>query len=290
MRVRPWIFLILMGAFLALPSARGDQLILKNGKEFSGKLVRADSDVVEFRIQGKVETFSAGEVAQIVFKEPELVTPPAGRSISTPAAGSAPRTEPSGNPEAGRVVEAPSPAIAPAVQSSGPSVTLPAGTSVQVRTTEEINTDSSKAGDAFSATLAQPLKLGSEELAPAGSEVKGQIAWSEESGAFSGQSELILELVEIKIREKTYTLRTSDYMEVGASKGKRTAATVGGAAAVGAVIGAILGGGKGAAIGAGTGAAVGTGVQVLTRGQTLKVPAETLLEFKLQHPLTIDLP
>jgi len=159
-----------------------------------------------------------------------------------------------------------------------------------IRTAEEIDTDRHKVGDVFNATLAQPLKLGNEELAPVGSEIKGHIAWSRESGTFSGQSELILELVEIRVHDRTYALRTSDYMEAGASRGKRSAATIGGAAAVGAVIGAIVGGGKGAAIGAGTGAAVGTGVQVLTRGQTLKVPAETMLEFKLQQPLTIDLP
>ena len=56
------------------------------------------------------------------------------------------------------------------------------------------------------------------------------------------------------------------------------------------MIGAIAGGGKGAAIGAATGAAVGTGVRVLTKGETLKVPPETLLEFKLQRPLTIEVP
>ncbi len=63
----------------------------------------------------------------------------------------------------------------------------------------------------------------------------------------------------------------------------------GGGAALGAIIGAIAGGGKGAAVGAATGAAAGTGVQILTKGETLKVPAETILEFKLESPLVITL-
>jgi hypothetical protein len=35
---------------------------------------------------------------------------------------------------------------------------------------------------------------------------------------------------------------------------------------------------------------VGAGVQVLTRGQRIKVPTETMLTFKLQLPLTIEVP
>jgi len=67
-------------------------------------------------------------------------------------------------------------------------------------------------------------------------------------------------------------LRTSDYSEAGASRGNRTAATVGGGAALGAIIGAIAGGGTGAAVGAASGAAVGTGVQIMTKGQVIRIP------------------
>jgi hypothetical protein len=65
---------------------------------------------------------------------------------------------------------------------------------------------------------------------------------------------------------------------------------VGGGAALGAIIGAIAGGGTGAAVGAASGAAVGTGVQVMTRGQVLRIPAETILEFRLQSPLEVVVP
>jgi len=82
-------------------------------------------------------------------------------------------------------------------------------------------------------------------------------------------------------------VRTTDYKEIGANRANRTATTVGGTAALGAIIGAIAGGGTGAAVGAASGAAVGTGVQVMTKGQVLKIPAETILEFRLQSPLTI---
>jgi hypothetical protein len=65
----------------------------------------------------------------------------------------------------------------------------------------------------------------------------------------------------------------------------RTGKYIGGGALLGAIIGGIAGGGKGAAIGAGAGAAAGAGAQVLTRGREVKIPAETLLTFRLQEPM-----
>jgi hypothetical protein len=44
---------------------------------------------------------------------------------------------------------------------------------------------------------------------------------------------------------------------------------------------------KGAAIGAGTGAGVGAGSEVITKGDQVKIPSETLLEFTLQQSATI---
>jgi hypothetical protein len=132
--------------------------------------------------------------------------------------------------------------------------------------------------------------LGDQTIFARGTLVRGRIAISKESGRIAGQSQLVLELTEIDPNGRTYTLQTTDYTEVGSSRGQRTAATVGGTAALGAIIGAIAGGGKGAAVGAASGAAVGTGVQVLTKGQTLKIPAETVLEFHLQSPLNVSQP
>ena len=289
MKHRLLVMAIVLAIAVPASIALGDQLIMKDGKEYSGKLVRADANVVEFRIQGKVESFNIGDVAQIVFKAPEIVSPPTGRSVSTPTPASIPRVSSSKNPPAERDLQS-SPAAAGQATGTLPSVTLPAGTPITIRMAEDVDTDRNQAGDVFNATLAEPLTLGDQVIAPVGSEVKGDVAYARDSGTFTGQSELILELNELRVGNRTYQLRTSDYSETGPSRGKRTAATVGGAAAVGAVIGGIIGGGKGAAIGAGTGAGVGAGVQVLTRGQRIKVPTETMLTFKLQSPLTIEVP
>jgi len=71
-------------------------------------------------------------------------------------------------------------------------------------------------------------------------------------------------------------------------EGGNTAKKVVGGAGLGALIGGIAGGGKGAGIGALAGAGAGTVVASTKKGQQVSVPSETLLEFRLEHP--VDLP
>lgn len=65
--------------------------------------------------------------------------------------------------------------------------------------------------------------------------------------------------------------------------------TIGGAAA-GTIIGAIAGGGKGAGIGAAVGGGAGAGSEIVTKGDQVKVPSETLLDFTLQQDVSITRP
>jgi hypothetical protein len=108
-------------------------------------------------------------------------------------------------------------------------------------------------------------------------------------GRFRGTSDLVLDLVSVSIEGQQYGLDVSDISMKGHSGvggNKRTGEFMGGGAAVGAIIGAIAGGGKGAAIGAGSGAGAGAVTQILTKG-SIKVPAETILTFKLDSGLKV---
>jgi outer membrane lipoprotein SlyB len=98
-------------------------------------------------------------------------------------------------------------------------------------------------------------------------------------------------LQSVKVGERRYTVSTQDLGQKGEGSlgaNRKTAEMVGGGAALGTLIGAIAGHGKGAAIGAAAGAAAGAGAQVLTRGKTVKVPAESTLRFKLDKPLHLN--
>ena len=101
---------------------------------------------------------------------------------------------------------------------------------------------------------------------------------------------MVLDVHSITVDGRKYLVSTTDLTEdsdTGIGTNKRTAATIGGGAAVGTVIGAIAGGGKGAAIGGLIGAAGGAATQVLTKGHDVKVPAETVLRFRLDKPVTL---
>jgi hypothetical protein len=161
------------------------------------------------------------------------------------------------------------------------------GTQVTVRLIDPIDSEKNQTGDTFHATLNAPLSSDGEEAVPAGVELVGRLVSVKSAGKFAGQSEVVLQLDSLAAGGKTYSLQTDQYKKTGSSRGKNTAEKVGGGAVLGGIIGALAGGGKGAAIGAGAGAGVGGGVQAATKGQQIKLPSETVLNFTLQAPFTV---
>jgi hypothetical protein len=156
-----------------------------------------------------------------------------------------------------------------------------------VRTIDAVDSDTNHPGDKFMASLEEPLYAGDRIVAEKGASVYGRLQQIQESGQLSGRAQLRLALTGIVIDGLTVPVSTGDYELSGKSRGASTAKKVGGGAALGAVIGAIAGGGKGAAIGAGVGAGAGTAVQVMTKGDQIHVPSETLLEFSLNQPISL---
>lgn len=161
------------------------------------------------------------------------------------------------------------------------------GTQITVRLIDPIDSEKNQTGDTFHATLNVPLTSDGEQALPAGVELTGHLAEVKSAGKFAGQSLVAMQLDSLSFGGKTYNLQTDQYKKEGSSRGKNTAEKVGGGAVIGSIIGAIAGGGKGAAIGAGAGAGVGGGVQAATKGQQIKLPSETVLNFTLQAPITV---
>jgi len=179
-------------------------------------------------------------------------------------------------------------ASAPASNNSSASgPTVPAGTVVTVRLIDAIDSAKNHPGDEFAATLNSAVVVGDHVAFPQGSEVRVRLVEAKKSGHYKGSSQLELELTSITANGATYPVESGYYTLNGASRGKRTAETVGGGAVLGTLIGAIAGGGKGAAIGAGAGAATGAGVQAVTRGPQVKIPSETKIDFTLKSPVTV---
>jgi hypothetical protein len=150
-----------------------------------------------------------------------------------------------------------------------------------------INSETNKIGEQFIAVLDEAVSQDGIEVIPRGADVRGRIANINEAGRVAGSAQLGLELTQIVVNGIPYSVTTSEYQEVGESRGGQTAKRAAAGAGIGAVIGAIAGGGKGAAIGAGVGGGGATAVQVLTKGEKLNIPSETTLEFTLRAPLVV---
>jgi len=166
-------------------------------------------------------------------------------------------------------------------------VEVPASSTLTVRMIDGVDASVNSAGEIFHASLESPLVVDNDVVVPRGADIYVRLVSASSAGRMKGKSELHLELVKMEFQGRSYPLVSSTYSVTGSSRGKNTAAKVGGGAALGAIIGAIAGGGKGAGIGAGVGAAGGAIYQGATKGKQVKIPAETRLDFQLEQPVTV---
>jgi hypothetical protein len=248
--------------------ASADTLELKDGRVVHGKYLGGTQVVLRFEVNGEVQTFNTNDIVALTFT---------GRFAGGPPAAAPSATAP----------PAPAPMAPAPTAEYNDNVTIPAGQSLLVRMIDGVDSSRNRVGDVFHASLETDLMVNNSIVARKGTDVYGRLAEAKEAGHLSGSAELQLELTRMIIDGKDYPIVSSDYSLRGKGRGSDTAKKVGGGAVAGAIIGAIAGGGKGAAIGAGVGSAAGAGVQVFTRGQQVKVPSETLLEFRLQQPATV---
>lgn len=232
------------------------------------------------------------------------VRPAAGQPKPSPmpAATPKPAPEPAPRPAPEPVQEArneppppaPPPAPVPVFKPDPPkervpkTITIPSGTLVSVRLNEKVSSSGHTNGDAFSATMDQPLVVDGLVIAERGAKVEGVVVDATQSGRVKGRAALGLELKKFQSSDGQYVaIQTDTFRKEADSSTKGDAAKVGAAAGIGAAIGAIAGGGKGAAIGAAIGGGAGAGGVLATRGKHAELPAETRLSFRIASEVSV---
>ena len=233
-------------------SSSADTLILSNGMRVDGTVVGIAAGTITFRrADGVSRRYSIREVAALEFLSAEQARP---RGVD------------------------------------GRRFDVPAGTELTVRTVEAIDSRNAAPEQTFPAIVEQAVAdRAGRVIIPERSRAELVIRQMS-SGGSTGSPEMVLDVYSITVDGRRYLVSTTDLAlesETGIGKNRRTAETVGGGALLGTIIGAIAGGGKGAAIGGVVGAAGGAGAQVLTRGHDVRVPAETILTFRLDQPLML---
>ena len=161
------------------------------------------------------------------------------------------------------------------------TVTVPAGSRLMVKMADGVDSEQNQVGDRFRGTLEANLMAGNTVVAPKGTTVFGRLLTAESAGRSGGRLEF--DLTDIVINGQTYSLSTGSNEVQGATSSGGT----GTGARTGAAVGALAGGLGGAARGAGTGAIVGTAAAGTTSGERVRIPAGTLLEFNLDHPVAL---
>jgi len=242
-------------------------LTLKDGSTFVGAVTKNDNTAITVQApSGESRTYPLTQVTSVQYSDQNTPPPPQYSAGSQPP--------PAPLPQPAEIVR-----------------TIPAGRTLEVRNDSTINSQTAAPGQTDSAVVARDVTDETGAVAiPRGSSATLMIREANDQGKVQGRSELVLDVGSVTIENKTYLLETSDVVakgKPGVGKNKRTGAFVGGGAAFGGIIGAIAGGGKGAAIGALSGAAAGGTVQAVTRGHAVRVPAETVLSFRLEEPIQI---
>jgi hypothetical protein len=257
-RPRSIALLIVLFASTAL---HADTIRLRSGKVLDGQFTGASSEAVRILLpSGTVTQVPVADVVSVEFTPRPPATPAAAPTAARPAT--------------------PDPTRAPA------PVMVPAGTAINVRLTEGIDVDASRAGMTFKARVDDPVMLDGRVVIPREATATLQAVTVQQSGTMKGADKISLKLNNVGFGGRVYDVASALVESQGKGEGKRTARKVGGGVGLGALVGGIAGGGEGAAIGAAIGGV--TGAAVAGSGEEhLTIPAETRLQFRLSAAVKV---
>ena len=248
----------LLFALCVSTALHADTIRLRSGKVLDGQFTGASSDSVRILLpSGTVTQVPVADVVSVEFTpRPPAAAPAAARPAT------------------------PDPTRAPA------PVMVPAGTAINVRLTQGIDVDASRAGMTFKARVDDPVMIDGRVVIPREATATLQAVTVQQSGTMKGADKITLKMNNVGFGGRVYEVTSALVESQGKGEGKKTARKVGGGVGLGALVGGIAGGGEGAAIGAAIGGV--TGAAVAGSGEEhLKIPAETRLQFKLSAAVKV---
>jgi hypothetical protein len=166
-------------------------------------------------------------------------------------------------------------------------VTIPAGTTLSVRLSSALASDTSHVEDRVRGTINRAIVVGGVTAVPAGAGIAGSVLDAKESGRVKGRASIAFRFDRLTVGDEALQIATARIEREAAADRKDDVkkGAIGGGA--GAIVGGILGGGKGAVIG---GAIGGTGAVVATKGKEVQLPAGTVVTTTLQEDVRVVVP
>jgi len=181
-------------------------------------------------------------------------------------------------------------AQAPAYATPTGPVTIPQGTLLQLRTSESLDSKRAKDGTPVQLTVIRDVAVGGVLALPKGATVHGVVTGVKKvgSGDLGGSSQLAIQLTSLDLGGQSYPLDTDQFKVKAPNKAGETVRNAVGGGILGTIIGCAVGRGFGCAVGAGAGVAAGTAASAASSGPQAWIPAEALVTFHLNTPLTVN--
>ena len=211
--------------------------------------------------------------------QPATTERPAGDAVTAPAMpAEAPPAEPA------RAAE---PAAAPVKHYQ--ELVVPASSVISLQVQSPVSSERARVEERVDARVTRDVMADNSVAIPAGSRVLGTVTAVERGGKIKERARLDVRFHTLVLADGTEVpMRTETVSRFGESPTGESARKIGGAAAGGAILGAIIGGGKGAVIGGASGAAGGTAVVMAGDRNAATLAAGTILSVRLASPVTIE--
>jgi hypothetical protein len=180
----------------------------------------------------------------------------------------------------------PAPAAAGQAQAAAPN-TIPAGTQMDVRLTDTLNSGTAQVEDRFEGTTLYDVVVAGRTLIPVGAVVRGVVTDVQPGTRTNRTSSMTVTFDQVTIDGQPYPMRGTVTQAIEGEGIRGEAGRTAAGAGIGAVIGGLLGGVRGALVGVLIG---GGGTIAATEGQEVELPQGTQLRVRIDSPLTIDPP
>jgi hypothetical protein len=285
---------VLLSVFLLASCAKQDgvpaasdlahaTVLMRDGSQLSGGVAASTPTDITLNVDGSgTRTISMKQVKSINYDDapPASAAYPASAPPATQSAAATPATDDHENHYH---------PVRAAIQTR--TFEVPVGAQVSVRNEETIDSNSAAEGQTYAGEVTNDVTDSDGAVViPRGANAQIVIKSAAGGSRFHGASDLVLDLQSVSIDGRQFLISTTDLAEKGKNgigANKRTGEFVGGGAALGAIVGAIAGHGKGALIGGAAGAGGGALTEVLTKGGSIRIPAETVMTFRLDQPLRV---
>jgi hypothetical protein len=204
---------------------------------------------------------------------------------ASPVAATPSRPEPAPVFEPPRVAEVPpAPPVREFVE-----VVVPASSVIGLQLDSSLSSERAQIEDRVDARVTRDVTAGGRVAIPAGSRVIGAVTLVERGGKIKERARLGVRFHTVVFADGTeLPIKTEPVFREGESPSGESARKIGGAAAGGAILGAILGGGKGAVLGGAAGAAGGTAATMAGGRNAASLSAGTVITVRLTDPVSVD--